>query len=158
LEIVGANPSLGLAHNGGWNHAAINTPTAMPTTKTITAIIVRNGANVSSSSVMAASLARERNGGTGCGHACCMADLWDATPWDKMPECRYTYLIHVVLTRSNSGKSRAKSCLPGSCLIDALPFLIIPNLIAPLFELAPLKKGKIKRANEKSNGEMVSEF
>jgi hypothetical protein len=51
---------LGVAHDGGWNHAAINTPTAMPTTKTITAIIVRNGANVSSSSVMAASPSRTR--------------------------------------------------------------------------------------------------
>jgi hypothetical protein len=57
--------------------------------------------------------------------------LWDATPWDKMPECRYSYIIHVALTRSNSGENRAKASLPDSCSIDALPFLIVPNLIAP---------------------------
>jgi hypothetical protein len=77
--------------------------------------------------------------------------LWDATPWDKMPECRYSYLIHVALTRSSSDKNRAKAGLPDSCSVDALPFLIVPNLMAPtpFFEPAPLKKGKTERANER---------
>jgi hypothetical protein len=63
--------------------------------------------------------------------------LWDATPWDKMPECPYSYLIHVTLTRSNNDENRAKTGLPDSCLIDALPFLIIPNLMAPTPFLNP---------------------
>jgi hypothetical protein len=88
--------------------------------ETITAIIVRNGANVSSSSVMAASLARERNGGTGVMRIA-VAD-YGTRRRDKMPECRYSYLIRVALTRSSSDKSRAKAGLPDCCSIDALPF------------------------------------
>jgi hypothetical protein len=49
----------GIAHSG-LNHAASNTPTAMPTMKTSTAMTVRNGVIIFSSSVMAASVARDR--------------------------------------------------------------------------------------------------